>query len=538
MLATLLAFALDQSGPADLVIENARIWSDGQVGFAEFAAIDDGRFVYVGKTNPRRVGPNTKRIDAKGKVVIPGLIDSHIHMLGGGAGLQKLDLRPAKNKEDFIRLVKEFADKLDPKAWIDGRGWSVESWPVQDPPRKEWIDAVSGGRPALLERMDGHSALANSAALKLAGIDKNGPKDPPGGLIDRDADGEPTGILRESATGLVERLLPSPTPTEMLRDLKLAIKHANQHGITAVSDITGLGALQVYQELKKEPMTMRFFLYPSVGNWTAAIPVARAFKATPGWLEIRGFKAYMDGSLGSHTAYMHEPYPNNPPDKGKDYRGLPMPGATDGTYAKNFASASKAGYQAIVHAIGDEGNHLLLELLQKNYEGLADARCRSEHAQHLLPGDIPRFAQLGVIASMQPYHKADDGRYAEKHIGAERCHSSYAYKRLLDAGVVLAFGSDWPVVSLNPFLGMEAAVTGKILTGDIWEPQNNIPVTEALRAYTSSAAYAMFAEKEIGRIAPGYRGDFVILNHSPFDPGVDWGQIRPEAVYVEGRSAL
>ena len=200
--------------------------------------------------------------------------------------------------------------------------------------------------------------------------------------------------------------------------------------------------------------------------------------------------------------------------------------------------ASASGYQAIVHAIGDEANHLLLDLLEKNYDNIKDGRCRSEHAQHLLPTDIPRFGKLGVIASMQPYHKADDGRYAEKHIGAERCHSSYAYKSLLNAGATIAFGSDWPVVDLNPFLGMEAAVTGRILTGEIWEPQNNISVEEALRAYTSSGAYAAFAEKQIGQIAPGFHADFVILNQSPFGSNVDWKAIKPSEVFVEGRSVF
>lgn len=280
--------------------------------------------------------------------------------------------------------------------------------------------------------------------------------------------------------------------------------------------------------------TMRVFSYPTVSDWGANIKTLKDYKGRQGFFKGKGFKAYMDGSLGSHTAYMRAPFTENPPDK-PDWRGVPMPGALDGTYAKNFKAASEANLQCIVHAIGDEGNHLLLNLLEQHVSNLKAARARSEHAQHLLPSDIKRFADLGVIASMQPYHKADDGRYAEKHIGAERCHSSYAYKMLLDAGAKIAFGSDWPVVDINPFLGMEAAVTGRILTGTIWEPQNNISVDQALRAYTSDAAFSAFEEKEVGRIATGYRADFVVLNKSPWAPGVDWKSIKPTLVYVEGK---
>lgn len=252
-------------------------------------------------------------------------------------------------------------------------------------------------------------------------------------------------------------------------------------------------------------------------------------------MQIRGFKAVMDGSLGSRTALMHEPYSDNEPSKA-DWKGLPLPNMLDGPFEANCRAAAPIGLQAICHAIGDEGNFQLIEILQRAYgPELAKSRCRSEHAQHLLPGDIPRFGRLGIIASMQPYHKADDGRYAEQRIGAERCRSSYAFKSLLDTGAVVAFGSDWPVVSINPFLGVEAAVTGKTLAGNLWMTQENISVAEALRCYTSRAAYAMFMENEIGKIAPGYRADFIVLNESPFAPAPKWDRIAPTHVYVEGK---
>ncbi|HRI43373.1 MAG TPA: amidohydrolase [Fimbriimonadaceae bacterium] len=495
-----------QTAPADLVIENARIWSDGSIGFARFAAVRGGRFVYVGEPEPGFIGPKTERIDAQKRIVLPGLIDSHAHMLGGGMQLSQLTLRDAKDRADFVAKVEAWASSLPAGKWVLGGRWSTESWATREQPAKDWIDKVTNDRPTWLSRMDGHSGLANSAALKLAGITKDGPPDPDGGVIDRDSNGEPTGILRETAMSLVTRHIPAPTLDEKLEALKRALRHANSLGVTAVSDIPGGGEREVYDRLAAEPgeQTVRLFLYPSARPLTATETAFRTLKSRPGWLEVKGFKAYMDGSLGSRTAYMHAPYLGNAPDKA-DWRGLPMPGILDGALEREMASVAAKGKQPIVHAIGDEGNHLLLDAVSRIAPDPTKIRARSEHAQHLLPADIPRFAQLGVIASMQPYHKADDGRYAEEYIGKERCRSSYAFKDLLDAGAVVAFGSDWPVVSMNPFLGMEAAVTGRILGGAIWEPQQNLTATEALRAYTASGAYACYMEKEIGRIAPGYR---------------------------------
>lgn len=533
MLALIAAFAV-RPVPADLVIENARIWSDGMPTFASFLAVKDGKFTYIGETEKNLIGPNTERIDAQGRVVLPGLIDSHTHMLGGGLDLSRLILRDAKDKADFIRMVGEYAKKLKPGQWVLGGQWTVESWAKPETPRKEWIDPVTGDIPVYVDRMDGHSGLANSAALKLAGITKNTPN-PAGGVIDKDpVTGEPTGILREDAQGLVTRHIPDSSPEELMAALKAAMKEANANGVTAVSDIPGLGNLTVYERLLKEGgQTVRFALYP-LGGASAVAARAKTFQGKRGSIEIRGFKAYMDGSLGSRTALMREPFSDNAPDR-KDWKGLPVPGMLTGAFENQCKTAQAAGLQTICHAIGDEGNHQLLNILEKAYPNLRQARCRDEHTQHLLPGDIPRFASLGVIASMQPYHKSDDGRYAEARIGLERCRSSYAFKSLLDAGAVVAFGSDWPVVSINPFLGIEAAVTGKTLDGRFWMTQENLTVAEALRCYTTRGAYAMFMEDEIGRIAPGYRADFIILNESPFGPAPKWSQIRPTRVYVDGK---
>ncbi len=524
-----------QSAPADLVIENARIWSDGLVGFAEFAGIRNGRFVYVGPRQPDLIGDETQVVDAEGRVVIPGLIDSHIHMLGGGIQLQRLGLRDVVDRAEFVNSVARQAATLDQDEWILGGRWSTESWMDPRPPTRAWVDGVSDGHPLLLTRMDGHSALANTTALKIAGITADGPPDPPGGVIDRDPDtGEPTGILRDAAIGLVSRHVPAMTLQQQVDALVRATREARSHGITAVSDIPSLQDLPAYARLAEIGPGIRFYLYVTADDFAEALRQMRAFPQVTDRVEIRGFKTYLDGSMGSRTAYMRDPFLGNDPLH-PDWSGLLREGVGEGGLVRKLDIAREAGLQPIAHAIGDEANHMLLDALEQVYgDDLAAARCRAEHVQHLLPEDIDRYGALGVIASMQPLHKADDGRYAESYIGTHRARSSYAYKSLLDTGAVLVFGSDWPVVSLNPFLGIQAAVTGRILDGTTWQTQENITVAEALRCYTSRAAWAMRNEDDLGRIAPGYLADFVILEQSPFAPEVQWEHVRPFRVYIGG----
>jgi predicted amidohydrolase YtcJ len=523
--------------PADLVVENARIWSDGLEGLAEFAAVRDGRFVHIGAAEDDLIGPSTERVDAQGRVVIPGLIDAHAHMLSGGLEATRISLREAGSREEFVERIDAWVRGLEPGEWVLGGRWSTESWLDPAQPTRAWVDQVAGDHPLYLTRMDGHSALANSKALGLASITRDGPPDPAGGVIERDpATGEPTGVLRDSAMDLVARHIPPPTSQNKLRALRHAVRVALRYGITAVSDIVPPDDLPVYEQLARDNPGVRFFIYVSASDWAKARDAAAGFRGRAGWVEIRGFKAYMDGSLGSRTAYMREPYRGNDPSR-RGWRGLLIEDAAPGRLDRNLEVARDTGLQSIVHAIGDEANHLLLDALERVYRDLPAARCRSEHAQHLRPEDIPRFAALGVIASMQPYHKADDARYCESYIGPQRSRTSYAYRSLLDAGVVVAFGSDWPVVTSNPYLGLEAAVTGRTLDGAAWQTQENITVTEALRCYTSRAAYAVFADHQLGRIAPGFRADFVILERSPFDDQVSWRLMRPERVYVDGRLA-
>ncbi|MEA2552407.1 MAG: hypothetical protein QOJ65_583, partial [Fimbriimonadaceae bacterium] len=523
MLTSLLFLIATRPAAAEMVVLNARIWTDGKVIEADSIAVAGGRISYVGKSTPDLVGPNTVVVNAQNKLLIPGLIDSHAHLVEHGDTLLQLQLREASSKEDFIARVKAYAANVKQGRWINGRGWSAESWPGQEQPTKEWIDAVTGDRPAILKRMDGHSALVNTAALVHAHIGKDGPPDPPGGVIDRDpVTKEPTGILRDAALDLIP--VPPSTPDEQYEGLLAAIKEANSHGVTAVSDICLISKFDVWRRYEGQPEpTIRASLYGDVaGAWSDTVTRIKNWVGVPGWVEAKGVKAYMDGSLGSRTAFMHEPFTK--PLPGKDPRGVPQPGALDGTYAKGFPLAANAGLQVIAHAIGDQANHDLLDLYA-SVPKIVERRFRVEHAQHLLPADIPRFAQLGVIASMQPYHKADDGRYADDIIGPERTKSSYAYRSLLSSGAKLAFGSDWPVVTIDPFAGINTAVTGKIMTGAIWHPEQNISFDEALMCYTANGAYAMEREKDLGRIAEGYRADFVILNDWPYQKDLDYAKL-------------
>ncbi len=534
MFAVLAAsIALAQTGP-NLAVVNAKIWSDGKLLTSDCILVSNGKITYVGGLQGLRLSKGTHIIDAKRRVVIPGLIDSHTHLMEGGTGLiDQLDLREAKSKADFIRRVREFAAKLPKDKWVIGHSWSAESWPEKEQPTKEWIDEATGGRPAVLERMDGHSSLVNSEALRRAGVTKDGPKDPAGGVIDRDTNGEPTGILRETATGLVQP--PPPSEADVARGFRAAVKQANSFGVTAASDIASPFRVKQFLDYANSGRpTFRIAWYSRSDNWPLAFQALQTAQPIKGWFQPRGVKAYMDGSLGSRTAFMHQPFTTPLPHQPKDWRGIPMPGAVDGTYAKRFAEAAQRGYQVIVHAIGDQANHDVLNLFAA-IPGIKERRNRVEHVQHLLSEDYPRFAELGVIASYQPYHKADDGRYCEEVIGFRRSESSYAFKSLIEHKARLAFGSDWPVVTINPWEGIRAAVTGKILTGKVWMPHQNISIHQALDAYTRGAAYAMFMEKEIGSLKPGYRADFAILNLDPFAAGVDLRNVKPASLYVEGR---
>lgn len=528
VLAVMLAVMPGCMQTAELVVVNAAIWTgDESRPAAEALAVRDGRFLAVGggPEISRHIGPTTAVIDAGGRRVLPGLADAHTHVLSAGLMLSRLQLRDAPDRGAFVAAVRDYAASLPSDAWVLGGRWSTESWPDPTQPVKEWIDPVTGDRPAYLVRMDGHQALVNSAALKLAGIDRHGPADPAGGRIDRHPrTGEPTGILRDEAMTLVARLIPVPSEEQKDKALLAAMREANRYGVTMIHDMSNEDDLPTFARAHRAgALTVRLCVFVSVDDWSSRIGAVRAFPVADDWLRIAGFKGYMDGSLGSRTAYMREPYADNPRES-PQRRGLLMPLASqEGELLRQCRAIVEAGLRPAVHAIGDEANHRLLdayaELVRNG--GQATIRPRMEHAQHLLPGDIPRLPELGVIASMQPFHKADDGRYAEQAIGRARCETSYAFRSLLEAGAHLAFGSDWPVVTVNPFAGVATAVTGHTLDGGTWMRHQNISVEQALAAYTSGPAYAAGMEDRLGRIRPGYLADFVILQDDPF-------AVRPE----------
>ncbi len=555
-----------------LGIYNARIWTgDPRSPEATVLVVENGRFTYVGDDpslatrcgQPARLSDlfrETRVLDAGGARIIPGLIDAHLHLVSGGLQLSRLNLRDAPDRAAFVDAVADGAKQTPPGRWILGGRWTTESWPDPAQPRKEWIDPVTPDNPVLLSRMDGHGALANSVALKLAGIDANGPPDPPGGEIERDAaTGEPTGILRDTAIDLVERLIPPPTAEELDAALVAAIGEANRHGITCVHTMSSWPSVEVFDRARLDGrLTLRIRQYVEEADWQPFVERAARHRGDE-WFRVAGFKQYADGSMGSRTAYMAEPYADNPPER-RHHRGLlrevmldaepsTRPSIADAgqrqaavalpTRLQRMAGAAgAAGFSPAVHAIGDQANHLVLDEYERLQSPASAGRVRPriEHAQHLLPADIERFARLCVVASMQPLHKADDGRYVEKAIGPERCRTSYAFRSLLDAGAPLAFGSDWPVVSLNPFLGIHAAVTGRTLDGRVFVPEQNITVEEALRAYTTAAAWAAGDERDLSFIAKGYLADFVILEADPLSVEAEaLKDVVVKSTYVAGR---
>jgi predicted amidohydrolase YtcJ len=528
---------------ADLIVVNAKVWTGNPLQPEATAfVVENGRFVFVGNDADagKWRGPQTQVIDGGGDRIIPGMIDSHLHLIGGGFQLSRINLRDVAGRPQFIDAVAARARQLPPGEWILGGRWSVESWSDQTQPTKEWIDPVTPGNPVLLDRMEGHEALANSLALKTAGIDSKGPPDPPGGRIDRDPrTGEPTGILRESAVNLVSRHVPPPSLEQQRNALKAAMRELSRNGITTVHTMSAWNELGAFDAARSaHELTLRIRQYVSEDDWTQYLDRARQHK-NDDWVRVCGFKQFMDGSLGSRTAYMAAPFADNPADK-PDWRGLlGEVMTTEGSLQQMCDAADSAGLSPAIHAIGDQANHLVLDIYeqtQKTNGPRSGRRMRIEHAQHLLPGDIARFASLGVVASMQPLHKADDARYAEKAIGAQRCKTSYAFRSLLDAGATLAFGSDWPVVSPSPFLGMHSAVTGKTLDGKIFVPEQNITVEDALRAYTSGGAYASGDEDRLGQIRPGFLADFVILAKDVLAVAPEKiGNVSVKGTYINGR---
>ena len=514
---TIAAPAKQPSLAADLVIINAAVHTmDPERPTAGAVAILGNRIAAIGSTPEIRAlaGPGTRIVDAAGKLVLPGFNDSHVHFLMGGFSLANVDLRDATSPEELARRLGQYARKLPKGRWILGGEWDHENWPGAPLPTKEMINAATPDHPVFVNRLDGHMALANSLALKLAGVTKD-TQDPEGGVIVRDPKtGEPTGILKDGAESLVERVAPDKSFEEKHVAAKVATEHAAQMGVTSVTDMSADGDVGLYQYmLERGELKTRIYAIRSIVSWEplARTGVRAAFGSDR--LRIGGLKGFADGSLGSTTAFFFEPYNDAPGTRGLLFDQM-LP---EGSMLKRVEGADEAGLQVMIHAIGDEANLRILDIYQQVAEKNAprDRRFRIEHAQHLRASEIPRFGKQKVIASMQPYHAADDGRWCEKRIGPERSKGTYAFRSLLDSGAVLAFGSDWTVAPLNPLVGLKTAVTRQTLDGkhpNGWVPEQKLTLDEAIRAFTVGSAYAEFAEKVKGTITPGKLADLVMLD--------------------------
>ena len=534
---------------ADLVIVHGHVWTvDPRNSRAEAVAIHDGHIVAVGSDAEiaKWVGPATKRIDAQGKSVLPGFIDAHVHFSSGGGEISGVHLRDANTPQEFARRIGEQAKKLAKGEWMLGGTWDHELWGGTPLPSHDWVDAFTPDTPVFVSRYDGHMAMANALALRLAGVTRE-TEDPPGGTIVRGKDGNPTGLLKDAAMNLVYRIIPPPSEEQLLRMVRAAMEEARRFGVTSIHDISSTEDVRAYQTLAdRGELTLRIYSITPLPQWQA--PATAGIRAGFGndWIHLGALKGFADGSLGSTTALFEKPYDDAPETSGLPNEMM-LP---EGNMLKMALGADKAGLQLAVHAIGDKANRILLDIygeVEKQNGARGDRRWRIEHAQHLRPEDFARFAQLGVIASVQPYHAIDDGRWAERRIGHERAKTTYAFRTLLDHGVRLAFGSDWTVAPLNPMVGLYAAVTRATLDGKNpggWFPEQRLTLEEALQAYTMGSAFAEFREREKGSLTPGKLADLVVLDGDLFamaqekikDAAVRYTIVGGRVVYEAGKN--
>jgi predicted amidohydrolase YtcJ len=516
-------------GQADLVLVHGKIWTENpRQPEVEAVAIQGNRIFEVGDSDSilKLTGPKTKVIDLKGRRVVPGFNDAHVHFYMGGDGITSVQLLSAVSAEEFKKRIAEFARTRPKGEWILNGNWDHERWTPAHLPTHQLIDDVTADNPIFVNRSDGHMCLANALAMKLAGVDKN-TKDLPGGLIVRDADGNPTGIFKDAAKSLIEHVMPHPSMEHILSAVKAAQDYATENGVTSVQDMgvfTAQGVnimadvIRGYQTLEKRgELHVRVSTHIPLTEWKRLASAGIMADFGTEKLQVGALKSFADGSLGSTTAWFFDPYSDAPITSGLPSSELLHP---DKMY-EEMRDADKAGLQLAVHAIGDRAIRAILDMFEKleRENGISDRRLRIEHAQHLSPADIPRFAKLHVIASVQPYHAIDDGRWADKRIGPERVKTTYAFRSLLDAGAVLAFGSDWFVAPMNPLVGIYAAVTRRTLDGkhpDGWVPQQKISVAEAIHAYTLGSAYASLEDGVKGSIELGKLADLAVLSDDIF----------------------
>jgi predicted amidohydrolase YtcJ len=505
------------SSVPELIYFNGIIYTGN--GFAEdkaetvqAIAVGGGKILAVGSTKEitRLAGPKTRLLDLNSantsNTIFPGLNDAHTHLGDAGRTKTTLDLTGVKSLAEMLKRTAAYADGLPVGHWITGGNWDHTLWTQKVLPTRQDLDKVTAGHPAFLGRIDGHIAVANTAALQAAGVTGH-TKAPQGGEIDLDANGEPTGMVRESAQALVEKVIPPPTPEERRHADELAIADALAHGVTSVQDFSDWEDFLVFEQLEKEGrLGLRISEWLPFRSPLEELKRMRAHHdADDPMLHTGMLKGFMDGSLGSRTAAMKAPFADDPRNSG-------LPQYKQDELNKMAVERAQAGFQLGFHAIGDKATAMALEAFSQ--PGVSpQARNRIEHAQVVDPADIPRFAKLGVIASMQPNHLLTDMNWAEDRLGTKRAAYSYAWKAFLDAGVPLAFGTDYPVEPITPFRGLFAAVTRMNEAGTkTYFPANKLTRGQALYAYTQGSAYAEFAEKHKGKLAPGYDADFVIVD--------------------------
>lgn len=526
---------------ADLIITNAKIWTvDKTHPQADAVAVLRDRIVAVGSATDVDAwhGPQTRVLDAKGKLLLPGFNDAHVHLLDGGDHLQQVQLKDAASPEEFARRIAQRVPKTPKGEWIIGGDWDEQRWSPAQLPSRQLIDAVTPETPVFVNRHDGHESLANSVALRLAGITAQTP-DPPGGEILRDAQKNPTGILRDAAQELVWKIMPPMSHERRMRAIRKAMEHAASLGVTSVQHMNPEYAdVKAYSALEAEgALTLRIYAAPMETEWQdqAKIGIRHGFGSS--FLRLGAVKGYADGSLGSETAYFFDAYADSPKTHGLLSEEMHPVSAMK----QRLQAADAAGLQLCIHAIGDRAISMVLDIFEQieKANGGRDRRWRIEHSQHMAAKDFARYARLGVIASVQPYHAIDDGRWAEGRIGPDRIKRTYAFRTFLENGVRLALGTDWPVAPLSPAWNIYAAVTRATLDGrnpNGWIPEQKLTVAEAVEAYTMGSAYAEFQEKEKGSITPGKLADFVVLSDDIFSiPPAAIKDVKVEATFVGGR---
>ena len=520
VLAAVLAVAAPpvgaQPAPADLIVTNARIYTaDDARPRVEALAVRGGRIAFIGSAREAQAlrGPATRVLDAGGETVIPGMVDAHAHFAGLAETLRSVDLTGTRSQAEAVARVVARAASLPPGTWIQGRGWDQNAWGDTRFPTHDALSAAVPGHPVYLTRVDGHAAWVNAAAMQRAGLTRAA-RDPDGGRILRDAAGAPTGVLIDRAQGLVTRVIPEPTRAETRQGLTDAMAVMHRWGLTGMHDAGASRALiELYDEMAGAG-ALPLRLYVMIGDDSAALahyfakgPVAGAHD---GHLWVRAVKLYADGAMGSRGAALLEPYSDDPNNMGLL---LSAPAHIRDVAARGLA----AGFQVNTHAIGDRGNRVVLDAYEQALAArpTANHRFRVEHAQVLHSDDLPRFAQLGVIPSMQASHQTSDMYWVGKRLGPTRTLGAYAWRSLLESGVVIPNGSDFPVEAVNPLISFHAAIArqdARDWPAGGWLPEQRMTREEALKSMTLWPAYAGFQEGELGSLSVGKRADFVVLS--------------------------